>query len=89
MSVFNGLVQAFIDWFFYRKFSDIVPKSKFILYYANILLYFVTLITIVLLYFLKYQAISGKILYGYFFVIAIPAIAFYQNNKSQGKSKKE
>ncbi len=81
--------QSFIDWFLYRRFLDIVPKSKFILYYANMLLYFVTLIAIVLLYLFKYQANSGEILYGYFFVIAIPVIAFYHNNKNKSKSKKE
>lgn len=81
--------QSFIDWLFYRRFSDIVPRSNFILYYANMFLYFITLIAIVLVYIFKCQAVSGDILYGYFFVVAVPVITFFHMNKNKSKSKKE
>lgn len=43
--------QSFLDWFTYKPFHDIIPKSEisYILYYMNMALYvFLLLVTVVL-----------------------------------------
>lgn len=41
--------QTFADWFFYRKFRDVLPKSKLVLYFLHIVLYpTLLLVTVVL-----------------------------------------
>lgn len=32
--------QSFLDWFFYRRFKDVVPKRYLVWYYSNFVIYF-------------------------------------------------
>jgi len=45
--------QSFFDWLLYKRFSDIFPNYKKVLYYSHYILYFVFLLTSILLYLLN------------------------------------
>ena len=40
--------QSFVDWLFYRRFSDVIPKSEMLywFYYVNIILYFLLFVSV-------------------------------------------
>ncbi len=35
----KGKKQTFVEWFFYKRYLDVLPKWKLVLYYSNFILY--------------------------------------------------
>ena len=65
--------QDFIEWFCYRRFLDIIPKSKLFRYYANILLFPICLIAVILFDVFQLSDTFGRtVVTLYFLVSAIP-----------------
>lgn len=65
--------QGFIEWFCYRRFLDIIPKSKLFRYYANILLFPICLIAVILFDVFQLSDTFGRtVVTLYFLVSAIP-----------------
>ena len=67
--------QDFIEWFCYRRFLDIIPKSKLFRYYANILLFPICLIAVILFDVFQMSDTFGRtVVTLYFLVSAIPFV---------------
>lgn len=79
--------QSFIDWFFYKRFLDIFPKFNFIIYYFNIILYFICMISIIVLYSLEKQNWCKNVFKIHFYIIAISILIFYYTIKSKNNKK--
>ena len=75
--------QTIIDWFFYRRFLDVLPKECLIIYYANIALYFLFLIAMIVLYAIGMGSLGGKVMYAYFVLAAVPLLFMYHRTKNK------
>ena len=72
--------QSFWEWLTYKRFRDVIPKSAYTywIYYANIALYFILLIGIIVLYSLGYMEMFRKVIFrSQLVIIGIPAAACF------------
>ena len=74
--------QSFFEWVFYKRFWDIIPKREvaYITYWANLIFYFVLLISaIVLSSFNKLDQFREILLSVQFIVIGVPLFVRFQS----------
>ena len=72
----------FLEWLFYMRFTDVIPKKYFVWYYSLFVSFFVTVISTVILYFLKFDEsvirIPDIIYWSFYFcLIAIQDIIWF------------
>ena len=58
--------QSFSEWFFYKRYKDILTKPKLFLYYSLFVLYVIFLTVIIILYLTGNQTVGNKIIWAYF-----------------------
>ena len=72
--------QTLIEWFFYRRFQDVLPKRSLLWYYGHLVLYPILVIIVLLLDYIQVQnEIGNTIIWVYFFFSAIPTFIFVSN----------
>lgn len=70
--------QSLVDWFIYRNFVEVIPRSFLIWYYSNLVFYFITLIITI---FMAYLDFSDELMrlpsLCYLFASCIPLFIVY------------
>ena len=69
--------QSFKEWFFYKRYTDIIPKIRLVCYYANFALYPLSIIAVIVGQITGIQEIGTTALHLYFQLEAIPLVIQY------------
>ena len=62
--------QSFLEWFFYKRYLDVLPKSKLIWYYSNFISYVISILTVVILTLIGRSEHSKIVVSAYFLIYA-------------------
>ena len=73
--------QSFSEWFFYKRYKDILPKSKIVWYYSNFAEYLIALIAMIVFYSMDMHDFARGILLVYFYFKAAVFVVAYSSNK--------
>ena len=58
--------QKFDEWFFYKRYVDVLPKSKLLWYYSNFIMYIIAVVLTLIFHFANITEAGRTIVYVYF-----------------------
>lgn len=58
--------EKFVEWFTYKRYLDILPKSQIVWYYLNFVMFITAFVAMIILYALEMQDVNRTILWIYF-----------------------
>ena len=67
--------QSLKEWFFYKKYRDVLPKPKLIWYFSGFITYFVAVVMIIIFSLLNMTEISRTVLKIYFYGYGVLLVA--------------
>lgn len=63
--------QSFKEWFFYKRYLNILPKSTLIWYYSNFVAYVISILSIIVLNSIGKADVGQNIIWAYFSLYGI------------------
>ena len=66
--------QSFKEWFFYKRYVDVLPKSTLIWYFSNFGLYIICVIAVIILSSINKTDIGRTVVWMYFSIYGVSLI---------------
>ena len=66
--------QSFKEWFFYKRYVDVLPKSTLVWYFSNFVSYIICMIAVIILNLLNKTDIGRTVIWIYFSVYGVSLI---------------
>jgi len=66
--------QKFDEWFFYKRYMDVLPKLKLLWYYSNFVMYIIAVVCTLIFHFANIPEAGRSIVYVYFAINGVGII---------------